>query len=67
MAEPVLDVGRIPSGVHEMYRDRVTEHVRMPAVLRQFGDFGVPAEELIDRRGGHGPAGALARREEVRA
>lgn len=66
MAEPVLDIGRVPTGVHEVYCDRMAEHVRVPAVLRQLCGVRVPAEELVDRGGGHRPAVALTRGEEVR-
>lgn len=65
VAEPVLNIRRAPLGVHEMRGDRMAEHVGMPGVWRQSRGFRVPAEELVDRRGGHGPTRALARLEEI--
>lgn len=63
MAEPILNIRCVPSGVHEMHRDRMAEYVRMSAVLWQPGRFRVPAEELVNRGRRHRPVIALARGE----
>lgn len=65
MAKPVLDVGGVPSGVHEVDRDRVTQDVRVPALCGQLGGLCVATEKLVDRGRRHWPAVTLTRREEV--
>lgn len=54
MAEPILDVCDIPSGVHQMRSDRVAKDVDMATALREVCCDGVLMEQAIDLRSGYG-------------
>lgn len=66
MTEPILNIRRVPPGVHEVHGDRVTKYVRMPPVCRQFRSFRVLPEDLVDRGRRHRVPIALACGEEIR-
>jgi hypothetical protein len=50
MAEPVLDVGRVPTRIHEMDRDRVPQDVGVSAIGGQLRGVCVSAEETVHGR-----------------
>lgn len=66
MSQPVLDVGSVPSRVHEVHGYGVPQDMRMPPVGRQISGVRVATEDLIDRRGGHRPQAALPSRKKIR-
>lgn len=64
MSQPVLDVGHVPTSIHEVDGDRVPKNVRMPPIDRQLRRFSVSLEKLVDRGGGESSRTTLPRDEE---